>query len=101
MLHSRSIQNQKLSFFANMLEFVLNGSEQYEPLLLSVINDAHELSNGTKNYYTIDRDEYPVIVHLVKTDKEYFKNLDISNLKLDNYQHILGSLKNSSPLIPA
>lgn len=101
MLHSRSIQNQKLSLFASMLESLINGNTHYEQLLFPVINDAYELSRGIKNYYTINRDEYPVIVYLVKNDKEYFQKLDIKNIKQDNYQHILSSLKNNTSQISA
>lgn len=97
MIHSRSIQSQKINLFASLLEFVIDGRQQYESLVLPVINDAYELSNGLKTYYTIDRNEFPVIVHLVKRDREYFKNLDMSNLKQDNYIHINSLL--SGPVI--
>lgn len=92
MLHSRSVQDQKMDSFVRMLDFVINGKELYKPLITNVIIDAHLLSLGQKNYYTIDRDDYHIIVYLAEKDKSYFEQIDTEMLQKADYEHILQTL---------
>jgi hypothetical protein len=77
-----------------MLKFAVSGKEIYTPIIKEVLYDAHLLSLGNKNYYNIDRDDYHVIIYLVKKDKPFFEKLNIETLKNEDYEHVLSTIFN-------
>lgn len=93
MLYSRTSEERKIDFFVSLLRHVINGDQAYVQLVNPIIADIHALSIGQKNYFTVDRDAYPVIVFLAHQNKNYFAGLDPDNLTLDNYQTINSMLQ--------
>lgn len=53
-----------------------------------VIKETNSLINGEKDFYTIDRDGYPVIIYLKKSDPKFFEELDTNSLNTEHYEHI-------------
>lgn len=92
MLYSRSSEDEKFAFFSNFLEHILKGKDEYMPFVQTVIKDAHDLVNGNKNYYTIDREDYPIIVFLAQENLPFFQNLDINQISTKDYKDILGMI---------
>lgn len=99
MLYSRTMEDRKISFFVSMLKHMINGELDYAQLINPVIADVHALTTGTKNYFTIDRDSYPIIVYLSDKDNSYFANLDLDNLNADVYLHINELLEEQPNLV--
>lgn len=99
MLYSRTSEDRKIDFFVSQLRHLLNGESAYAQFVDPVIADIHALSVGEKNYFTIDRDSYPVIVYLAHNEKDYFANLDPENLTLDNYRAISQMLQQQRNLV--
>ena len=93
MLHSRTPEDRKISFFISLLRHLIEGNEEYAHFVNPVIADVRALSIGEKSYFTVDRDNYPIIVYLFDKDKEYFANLDLDNVTLGNYQDISSMLQ--------
>jgi hypothetical protein len=67
----------------------IQGNVNYQKLVIPVINDAHLLAIGEKDYFTINRDNYYVISFLVEADSDYFKQIDIDQLSNADYSRIL------------
>jgi len=89
MYHSHSYQDETFDFFVSFLKNAINGNQSYQELVFPVIDDAHQLAAGKKDYYNINRDNYSVITFLVETDTSYFKELDTAHLTADDYTRIL------------
>lgn len=89
MFYSHSIEDDKFDFFVSFLGHILKGDNQYRDLVIPIISDAHTLSTGEKNVYTIDRNSFPIIVYLVEKEKDYFQQLDINALNNSHFEHIL------------
>lgn len=89
MYYSISLNDKKFAFFINYLNNIISGSNQYEEIVNPIISDAHELALGIKDYYTIDRYGFPLIVYLVEKEGDFFKNLDVGKLSNDEYRYIL------------
>lgn len=88
MLFSMTLEDRQISFFRSMLNHVLSGDTTYKALIDPVIADAKALVVGSKNYYTIDRDSYHVIVRLTEGGQEILKNIITDNIAHDDYQVI-------------
>lgn len=89
MYYSISLNDKKFAFFINYLNNIIEGDTQYEDIIKPIISDAHALAIGTKDYYSIDRYGFPLIVFLVEKEKEYFKTIDLENINSEDYKHIL------------
>ncbi|WP_291914874.1 hypothetical protein [Chitinophaga sp. CB10] len=89
MFYSHSLEDNKFDFFVSFLIYIVKGDLSYVNLVTPIIKDAHELANGQKDFYSIDRNNFPIIVHLVETEREYFRALNADHLTTDQYQHIL------------
>ena len=89
MYHSHSYQDAAFDLFVTFLINAKEGDQKYIAMVQPVIGEAHELAVGLKNYYNIDRDNYSIILYLVESDMDYFKNLNAQQLKEDDYEHIL------------
>lgn len=89
MYHSHSYQDEAFDFFVTFLKNAIQGDTKYEELVRPIIDDAHLLAKGERNYYTIGRDNYSIITYLVEVDHTYFENLNTGHLTSDDYTRIL------------
>ncbi|NSL89331.1 hypothetical protein ECE50_020990 [Chitinophaga sp. Mgbs1] len=94
MFYAHSLEDNKFDFFISFLGHVLKGDENYKSLVQPIIEEAHALANGSKNFYTIDRDGFPIIVYLVEKEHEFFKTLNPAALSLSQYDHIYNLVNN-------
>ncbi len=88
MYYSHSLEERKLDFFITFLGHLIGGNSEYKNLVYPIIRDSHELATGGKNVYTIDRNSYPVIVHLVNRDSNFFKEINPDELSSEDYTKI-------------
>jgi hypothetical protein len=89
MYYSISSNDKKFAFFTNYLNNIISGNLQYIDIVRPIISDAHELASGTKDFYTIDRYGFPLIVYLVEKEKDFFRTIDAGNLNTNDFIHIL------------
>ncbi len=66
MYYSHSYQDETFEFFVAFLQNALKGIPMYKELVQPVIQDAHLLATGEKNYFTVNRDNYSIIAYLVE-----------------------------------
>ena len=92
MLYSRSLEDRQLSFFQSLLWHVVNGDDKYKSLVDPVVEDAQALVTGAKDYFTIDRDNYHVIVYLAEHDTSFLRDLDIGAITPRDYEYISKAL---------
>lgn len=88
MLYSQTIEGEQINFFRSMLRHVLNGELEYKNLVNPVIENARALADGTKNYFTVNRDSYHVIVYLAQKDGNFFRQLNTDQLTAPDYQRV-------------
>ncbi|MCB9341949.1 MAG: hypothetical protein H6577_27795 [Lewinellaceae bacterium] len=101
MLYSRTLEDSKFDYFKSFLSYVVLGDLSYEKLVRPIIKDAHDLSTGEKNFYSINRNTFPVIVYLVEQDKSFFEKINPDNLTQSNYQHILKLVSHQREIAPS
>jgi hypothetical protein len=101
MLRSHSNQEQTFDYFASFLRNVLSGEEKYKQLIEPVILDAKSLANKEKDYFSIGRNSFGVIVFLAQKDPQFFSNLNVNNLSTQDYQYILDLITKQRDLIIA
>ena len=89
MYHSHSLQDNAFNYFASFLENAIIGSKPYENLVKPIIEEAHLLATGERNYYTISRDNFQVITFLVEREHPFFANLNMENITTTDYSYIL------------
>ena len=92
MIYQTTTDEKKINLFIRFLKLFIDGNDVYKSLILEVIVEAQELSIGNKNYYTIDRDIYPIIVGLVKNNQHFLEKINTKMLTSQDYEHILNSL---------
>jgi len=91
MLHTHSFQEKAFDSFASFLRKVLKGEVKYENLVNPVITDAILLAKKEKDYYSVSRDLFDVIVFLAERDPSFLSALDPQEHQLSQgeYQRIL------------
>lgn len=92
MYHSHSYQDAAFDFFITFLKNAIKGDDKYKELIKPVIQETHQLVKGEKNYYTIDRGNYPIITYLAESDPEFFESIDTENLHTGDYSRILDDI---------
>jgi len=89
MLYSHSIEDEKFDLFKLFLKHILEGENDYKESVNYVIEQTHDLITGSKDYYSIDRDNYSIIVYLSKKAPEYFETIKSTDLTDEDYDKIL------------
>ncbi len=89
MFYSYSIEEHLFSVFKLFIECTLKGNNSYKKEIDAVVSEAKSLINNEKSIYEIDRKEYPVILFLAETGKDFLNNVDISNLSNNDYKKLL------------
>ena len=88
MFYSNTLEDHKLNLFLVFLKSLLNGEERYKEEVNYVISETIQLAKGEKDFYSINRDRFSVILHLKKSDPAFFENLDVKKMGNDEYEHI-------------
>lgn len=91
MLHSHSFQEKAFDSFAAFLRHVLKGDEKYEHLVEPILIDAILLAKKEKDYFSVSRDSFDVIVFLAEKDPSFLSRLDpqAQNQSKATYEKIL------------
>lgn len=74
MLYSHSLESEKLNMFSLYLSVLLQGNNNYKNEVDTVLKETHELTIGNKDFYSISRDYFPVILFLFREDPAFFQN---------------------------
>jgi chloramphenicol O-acetyltransferase len=82
------MEDRQLSFFQSLLWHVVNGQQGYKEFVNPIIEDIQSLVNGTKDYFNIDRDNYHIIVSLAESEPDFFRQINLANITIADYQHI-------------
>lgn len=89
MLRSCSISNDKVEIFQLFIHRLLDGNSNYKNSIDKVLFETQKFACGEANIYSIDRANFDIILKLNRIASDFFKNLDINNLKEDDYKNIL------------
>ena len=93
MLCSYSIEDEKINVFSLFLENAINGNTSYQEEVKRVIKEVQELSLNVKTIYSIDRNNFTIILNLYYSDSEYFKKIDLEKINVEDYRLIESKLK--------
>lgn len=99
MLRSCSISNDKVEIFQLFLHRFLDGNSNYKNSIDKVLAETHKFAKGEVSVYSIDRTNFDIILKLAKIDPEFFKNLDIDNIKEEDYKKILVLFESNSLMV--
>jgi len=101
MLRAHTNQEQIFDYYASFLRHVLSGEDKYKALVEPVISDTKLLIQKQKDYFTISRNGFEVIVFLANKDPQFFAGLNTANISNNDYQHILNLIMQQKDLIVA
>lgn len=101
MLRSHSSHEQTFDYYASFLRNILEGQENYKPLIQPIIDDTKLLAEKNLDYFSINRNGFEVIVYLAKREPHFFLGLNTENVSNEDYAHILELITSPSTVIPA
>jgi len=101
MLYSYSIEDEKAQIFSMFIENIINGDDSYKDEVKRVLNEVKELSLESKTLFSIDRNYFTVIMRLFESNPQFFKEVNLDDLKAAEYQVIEDSLKKNENFIYA
>lgn len=93
MICAHANEDTKFIVFSLYLKQILKGDYSYKENIFSVIKDTQELTLGKKNFYTIDRYNYSIIVYLSSKDPSFFESIDMNNIGEKEYSTLLGYIE--------
>lgn len=88
MLYSQSIEESKRSLFLSLLAKVIQEDLRFKAFVDRVLLDAHELSLGRKDRYSINRANYQLVTHIVLKDPDFAKAIKPEDITKSDYQRI-------------
>lgn len=100
MLMSHSAHEQIFDYYASFLRNILEGRDNYKPLIQPIIKDAKSLAEKELDYFSIDRNGFDVIVYLANKEPNFFISLNTDNVSNAEYAHILDLITSPSALTP-
>lgn len=89
MLHSHSFQDKAFESFASFLRNILSGDDRYKQLVEPILSDAISLSKGEKNYYSVGRDSFDVVVFLAEKDPTFLGSINLVGVSNEQYKKLL------------
>ncbi|GEO05614.1 hypothetical protein AAE02nite_32780 [Adhaeribacter aerolatus] len=92
MYYSHTIEDNKIGLFTSFVKSLIEGRQEYKPVVNNVIEEAHALALGNKTLFNIDRDSYPIVVLLEENDPDFFKTVDSNKADEGVYQKVLNIL---------
>lgn len=98
MLYTYNQDDEKIILFSLLLQKLMDGNKDYKKDVDNVIRDVKDLVIGRKNVYSINRNYFTTIIYLYKTDENFYANLDVNNLTVEEYSHIKKTLRNKNEL---
>jgi len=101
MICSLATDNVKFTIFSLYLREIIKGELDYKDNVVAVINEAKDLTLGNKNYYNIDRYNYPIIVFLSSKVPDFFRTLDTTNIGNNEYSTLLKCIESQRPICVA
>jgi len=101
MLYSYSVEDEKVQIFSMFIENIINGDDSYKAEVKRVLNEVKELSLESKTLFSIDRNYFTIIMKLFESNPQFFKEVNLDDLKTAEYQVIEDSLKKNENFIYA
>ena len=101
MLYSYNVEDEKAQIFSMFIENIINGDDSYKDEVKRIFNEVKELSLEKKTLFSIDRNYFTIIMRLFESNSQFFKEVDLDNIKTSEYQAIESSLKKSDNFIYA
>lgn len=89
MYYSHSLEDDQFNYFASFLNHAINGEIKYKEIVLPIIDEAHKLAIGTLTVYSVDRNNFPIIMHLIDNDLSFIKEINTENITEADYKHVL------------
>lgn len=99
MIHSHSSEDLKFNLFSYFLTELISGNEKYRKSVNQVLLDTKNLVQGNTDIFSIDRDNYPIIMFLSNSKKAYFDDLNTNRLDIGVYKDVYKMLKKQSTLV--
>lgn len=78
-----------LTFLAEVVD---NNSEAYKTFFQNIISEVRGLCIGQLTYSNLSREHFDIIAILANNHPEFFREIDVNNITLENYQQLLNFL---------
>lgn len=85
-----NIERNNLTLFSALLERLVNGSADYKTIIDKILLETRELINEEKNLYSIDRDNFEIILFLQQNASDIIKVK--SSFNKEDYKEIIKML---------
>lgn len=94
MFYSHKLEEESFLLFTLFINNILQGKNDYSSKVNSVIKEAKDLAKGEKDFYSLDKDNYPITVFLSKNAKEYLQRINPDSLSDHDYEQLLQIVEN-------
>lgn len=98
MYFAQSINEHRIEIFRILLMRTIEGYDGYRNDIIKVISEVKDLISGSKDLYTIDKDQYPLIIYLKENGEKYLDTIDITNMGKEEFNQILSILETNNQL---
>lgn len=98
MLHSAASSNSNFNMFQLFIYQILQGEKSYKNSVDSILEETQKLIKGEKNIYNINRSNFSLIYHLSEKFEDFLLELDLKNIKEEDYSFLLNKMKEDSEL---
>ncbi|MBT9392965.1 hypothetical protein KLP40_07310 [Hymenobacter sp. NST-14] len=95
MFYSHSVEASKFDLFTSLLSTLLKGKYEYKNFVDAIFEETHNYANGRKNIYNINKENAPIVVFLNQNDSEFFKEIEVNQIKHQDYEHVYQLLNKS------
>lgn len=82
-------RNQFELYLTFLDEIVANNNELYKAFFRTIVSQAKDLSTGVIDYSKLSKEHFDIIAILANNHPDFFANIDIDNITVENYQQIL------------
>ncbi len=89
MFFSHKIEDEKFILFSLFINNILNGKKEFSSKVDFVVKEAKALITGEKDYYSINRDNYPITVFLSRNADSFLQTINPDTLTDQDYKKLL------------
>lgn len=84
----------KFELYLSFLSEIINSDNtKYKIVFYNIFKEVQQLSKGEIDYSKISSETFDIVSVLMFNHTDYFKNINLNDLKVENYQDVLAFLK--------
>lgn len=80
-------------YLSFLTEIINSGNEKYKAVFKGIFKEVQQLSKREIDYSKISSETFDIVSVLTFNHADYFKQINLEDLKTDDYKNVLGFLR--------